>query len=127
MLLTSDPGLSARCFRLRIVHHVWCWCEERQCLRGQETRVLFLATSVIPRRPYNLGPLVSGLIWRRPWSSVAGRDQASGGFRARRVPDAGPALAASVPRLSWATWAPAAPGSCLSPLPDLRLPSSPVP
>lgn len=65
MLLAPDPGLSARQFRLRNVHHVWCWCGERQCPRGQETRAPFLATSVTPRRPCNLlGPLISGLDWR---------------------------------------------------------------
>lgn len=58
---------------------------------------------------------------------MAGRGRASGDLRAHRVLDAGPASAASVPRPSWAAWAPTAPGSRLSPLPDLRLPSSPVP
>ena len=74
MLTISDPGLSARCFRLRIVHCVWCWCGEGQCPRGQDTRVPVLATSVTPRWPCSLlGPLISGLNWRRPRSGAGGQ------------------------------------------------------
>lgn len=74
MLPTSDPGLSAQCFRLRIVHRVWYWCGAGQSPRGQDTRVPVLATSVTPHQPCNfLGPLISGLNWRRPRSGAGGQ------------------------------------------------------